>query len=45
VVAEDAAVVGLLAGEQAEAVPAFDAAGVGVKVGGDLFETEQAPVA
>ena len=44
VVAEDAAVVGLLAGDQAEPVPAFDAAGVGVKIGGDLAEGEQPAV-
>jgi hypothetical protein len=41
VVAEDAAVVGLLAGDQAEPVPAFDAAGMGVKACGDLAEGEQ----
>jgi len=44
VVAEDAAVVGLLAGDQAEPVPALDAAGMGVKTGGDLAEGEQPAV-
>src|SRR6266581_3395418 len=44
VVAEDAAVVGLLAGDQAETVPALDAAGVGVEIGGDLVEGEQPAV-
>src|SRR5208282_2748319 len=44
VVAEDAAVVGLLAGDQAEAVPALDAAGVGAEVGGDLVKGEQPAV-
>ncbi len=44
VVAEDAAVVGLLAGDQAEAVPALDAAGVGAEVVGDLVEGEQPAV-
>jgi hypothetical protein len=43
-VAEDAAVVGLLAGDQAEPVPALDAAGVGAEVGGDLVEGEERAV-
>ena len=44
VVAEDAAVGGLLAGDQAETVPALDAAGVGAEIGGDLVEGEQPAV-
>ncbi len=45
VVEEDAAVVGLLAGDEAEFVPAFDALGVGGELAGDLVEGEQAVVA
>ena len=45
VVEEDAAVVGLLAGDEAELVPAFDALGVGGELLGDLVEGEQAGVA
>jgi hypothetical protein len=45
VVEEDAAVVGLLAGDQAELVPAFDALGVRGELAGDLVEGEQAVVA
>jgi hypothetical protein len=45
VVEEDAAVVGLLACDQAELVPAFDALGVRGELTGDLVEGEQAAVA
>ncbi len=44
-VEEDAAVVGLLAGDQAELVPAFDALGMRGELAGDLVQGEQAAVA
>jgi hypothetical protein len=45
VVEEDAAVVGLLACDQAELVPAFDALAVRGELAGDLVQGEQAAVA